>query len=223
MSTQSVNLDDAEISAIVTSRKSVVDCHIQNFLSNRNNVRKVIGLDVELTMIEDDSEETEDWHRGKNSKRAVNQHTEETKEEDSKMKSQVAILQLCDGDESLIVQLALLDSMPNSLLNFLQIPDFSFVGVGIKDCVAKLERDYGLGCKNAVDLGKLAASVMQMPHLAACGLDLLGHTIAPMKLDKPSSVVFSDWGKVTLNKKQIKFAATNCFAYFKIGNKLLWG
>ncbi|XVF72770.1 hypothetical protein PTKIN_Ptkin12aG0147400 [Pterospermum kingtungense] len=110
-----------------------------------------------------------------------------------------------------------LDSIPKSLLNFV------FVGIGIKQTVARLEREYGLSCKNVVELGELAASVMQMPQLAACGVDFLALMVDSVKLDKPTSVVFSDWGKDNLNKKQIKFAAANVFAYFKIGSKLLSG
>ncbi|KAK9035629.1 hypothetical protein V6N11_077663 [Hibiscus sabdariffa] len=89
--------------------------------------------------------------------------------------------------------------------------------------VVKLEREYGLGCKNAVELGQLAAGVMQMPNLAACGLDVLANMVEPLRLEKPTSVVFSDWGNQDLNKKQIKFAASNVFAYFKIGTKLVSG
>ncbi|XVE77527.1 hypothetical protein DITRI_Ditri13aG0070300 [Diplodiscus trichospermus] len=212
----------------------VVDSRIRNLLSNRNNVRKVIGLDVERSIVEDS--ETEDCHLGsywsyrkKNEsrvtnvepKRTVNEDPTETK--DSKMKSRVAILQLCDGDTCLIIQLLFLDSIPKSLLNFPQLPDFTFLGIGIKETLAKLEKEYGLGCKNAMELGQLAASVMQMPHMVGCGLDFLALMVDSLKLDKPTSVVFSDWGKERLNKKQIKFAAANAFAYFKIGNKLLCG
>ncbi|XVF22053.1 hypothetical protein REPUB_Repub12eG0141000 [Reevesia pubescens] len=228
----SVNLGDTTIQTKVTSLESDVDRHIKNFLSNNDNVRKVIGLDIELTVVED-PEETEDypkrsnWSYRKKSERKftkidANEDSKETK--DPEMKSGVAILQLCDGATCLIVQLRFLDSIPNSLLNFLQLPDFAFVGIGIKATVAKLEKEYGLGCKNAVELGQLAASVMQMPHLAACGMDFLVLMVDnSLNLDKPTSAVFSDWGKDPLNKKQIKFAVANAFAYFKIGVKLLSG
>ncbi|XWS36082.1 hypothetical protein CRYUN_Cryun20dG0053400 [Craigia yunnanensis] len=176
MSTEmSFNLGEATIETN-TSWDSDVDCHIRNFLSHRNNVRKVIGLDVERTIFEEDCSIGSDWSYRKKSerkvtdvdpKRAVNEDSEETK--DSKMKSRVAILQLCDGDTCLIIQLPFLVSIPKSLHNFLQLPDFAFVGIGINETLAYLEKEYGLGCKNAVELGQLAASVMAMPHLAACG------------------------------------------------------
>ncbi|KAK8565556.1 hypothetical protein V6N13_020653 [Hibiscus sabdariffa] len=217
----SVILGDTVIEPIVASWESAIDCHIRDFLSNRDNVWKVVGLDIERTFLED-SHETEDRREGSRwSNKNMNERNVAVA--DSEMKSRVAILQLCDGVTCLIIQLPGLNFMPNSLLNFLQLPDFTFVGIGIKDTVAKLEREHGLGCKNAVELGQLAAGVMQMPHLAACGLDVLANMVEPLRLEKPTSVVFSDWGKQILNKKQIKFAAANVFAYFKIGTKLVSG
>ncbi|KAE8722836.1 Detected protein of unknown function [Hibiscus syriacus] len=183
----------------VTSCESDVDRHIQNFLSDRNNSWKVIGLDIERTFVQD-SHETE---------------------ENSKKKSRVAILELCDGFTCLVIQLPYLDFIPNSLLNFLQLPDFTFVGIGIKETVAKLEEEYGLGCKNAVELGQLAASVMRNPNLAACGVGALANVIIPLQLSKHTSVVFSDWGRKNLNKDQLKVATANAYAFFKIGAELL--
>lgn len=183
----SVYLGETEVKAIVTSFESEVDSYIRRFLSNTDNIRKVIGLDVELSVL-DESEATEDcskgsyWSYGRkydrkstdpDEKRAVNSK----QAEDAKMKSRVAILQLCDGVSCLIIQLPFLDSIPKSLLNFLQLPDFVFVGIGIKGSVAELEKEHGIGCKNAVELVQLAASVMQMPHLAACGVDFLAHVV----------------------------------------------
>ncbi|KAM7501147.1 hypothetical protein LguiB_000051 [Lonicera macranthoides] len=66
-----------------------------------------------------------------------------------------------NSKECLILQLSHLDSIPWSLLNFLNLPNFTFAGIGIKESMVKLERDYGIGCKNAVELGALAADLDQ--------------------------------------------------------------
>ncbi|GLU16728.1 hypothetical protein SLE2022_331440 [Rubroshorea leprosula] len=189
-----VSLGDDHVRTTVTQSETDVDRHIRDFLSNRRNDKKVIGLDVELTLNEERS---------------------------SISKSDVAILQLYDGDKCLIIQLPFFDSVPNSLFNFLQLPDFTFVGIGIKGSLTKLEKEYGLGCKNAVDLKQFAAEVMRKPQLGLCGVNELALMVGSLKLEKPTSVVFSDWGGEVLNKKQIKFAASNVYAYFKIANKLL--
>ncbi|WJX13558.1 hypothetical protein P8452_03936 [Trifolium repens] len=40
----------------------------------------------------------------------------------------------------------------------------------INDNVANLEKNYGFGCINAVELGPLAATVMTRPRLSYCGV-----------------------------------------------------
>ncbi|GKV40538.1 hypothetical protein SLEP1_g48169 [Rubroshorea leprosula] len=157
-----VTLGDDHVRTTVTQSETDVDRHIRDFLSNRRNDKKVIGLDVELTLNEERS---------------------------STSKS--------------------------------DLPDFTFVGIGIKGSLTKLEKEYGLGCKNAVDLKQFAAEVMRKPQLGLCGVDELALMVGSLKLEKPTSVVFSDWGGEVLNKKQIKLAASNVYAYFKIANKLL--
>ncbi|KAI5336236.1 PREDICTED: Werner [Prunus dulcis] len=92
---------------------------------------------------------------------------------------------------------------------------------GIKENIAKLEKEYGFGCKNSFDLRDLAGNVMRQPHLAACGVDELALELNLLKLQKPTSAVFNDWGNNKLHKKQVKLATLNVYAYFETGNKLL--
>ena len=133
------------------------------------------------------------------------------------------ILQLCNGDSCAIIQLQQLDSVPVSLFNFLRLPEFTFVGIGIKESIAKLEKEYGIGCKNAVELGPFAASVMGMHRLGACGLGELAHVINSIKLQSQrfsSLVVSKDWGSKFLIKPRIQYAIINVYAYHRIASKL---
>ncbi|KAJ1440351.1 Ribonuclease H-like superfamily [Sesbania bispinosa] len=79
------------------------------------------------------------------------------------------------------------------------MPDFTFVGVGIKDNLAKLEKDYGFGCKNAVELGPLAAAVKEMHNLSVCGVDELVASVVGrsffLRSYRLSGVAFQDWGQ----------------------------
>ncbi|CAB4302401.1 unnamed protein product [Prunus armeniaca] len=164
-----------------------------------SNEKKVIGLDTEWTFVHDSLDS----------------------DSETPSKTKVAILTLCDGDFCLIVQLPYLDSAPRSLLNFLRLPDYTFVGIGIRENIAKLEKEYGFGCKNSFDLRDLAGNVMRQPQLAACGVDELALELNLLKLQKPTSAVFNDWCNNKLNKKQVKLATLNVYAYFETGNKLL--
>lgn len=96
------------------------------------------------------------------------------------------------------------------------------MGIGIKDDVAKLEKDYGFGCRNAVELAPWAASVLNSPRLCYCGVDELA--IAVSKLDlrghRPLCSSFVDWGRYTLNRELAKHATFNAYSYQKIGRTL---
>jgi hypothetical protein len=58
--------------------------------------------------------------------------------------SKVAVLQLCPATPCLVFQLFYATSIPASLRSFLADPEVRFVGVGVREDVAKLVNDYGL-------------------------------------------------------------------------------
>ncbi|XP_004496040.1 protein RISC-INTERACTING CLEARING 3'-5' EXORIBONUCLEASE 1-like [Cicer arietinum] len=137
--------------------------------------------------------------------------------------SECATLCLCNGHSCLVIQLRHLDSVPNSLLNFLRMPNLTFVGVGIKDDMAKLEETYGIRCRNAVELGTLAATMLNKPRLIFCGVDELALVVNSLDLrfPRPIAVLDKDWGESDLSIEHAKFATINVYSYFKIGSKLL--
>lgn len=81
------------------------------------------------------------------------------------------------------------------------MPDYTFVGVGIKDKLVKLEKQCGIGyIINAFELGPLAATVMDMPRLSFCGLDELAFVVNGIDLreHRPLSLDFN-WGSKSLS------------------------
>ncbi|XP_045807739.1 protein RISC-INTERACTING CLEARING 3'-5' EXORIBONUCLEASE 2-like [Trifolium pratense] len=142
-----------------------------------------------------------------------------------------ATIQLCDGNSCLIIQLNCFESNHSdlekhearkSLVNFLNLPNITFVGVGIKENLARLEKHYGIGCKNAVELGPLAATVMNMPQLSLCGVDELAFVVNGFDLQDHRPVTLSyDYADYRLSKELVKVATVNVYSYHKIGVKLL--
>jgi len=193
-SVQCFNLNGEEIETNVTKKKSAILDVLDSFLvSSASKQVKVIGIDIECHLKQDSD------------------------------KTKCATLHLCDGSSCLIIQLLHMDSIPVSLLNFLHLPDYTFVGVGIKDDLYKLDDEYGIRCKNAVDLGPLAATVMKMPRLSGCGIDELTRVVNNLDLrrHRPLTAVFKDWGQYRLSKKLAKLATVNVYSYYKVGTKLL--
>jgi len=187
-----------EIQTTVTDDEKVIDDHISSFLRPTNNHgTKVIGFDTEWRPI------------------IYNDHDE------TNSQTKPAIFQLCDGYSCLIIDLHSQFEVPLSL-NFLRQPNYTFVGCGIKDNFVNLEKHHGIGCRNAVELGTLAATLMNAPHLSFCGVDELAFVVDKLDLRKyrPLSMNFN-WGDYPLKEELAKLATVNVYSYHKIGSKLL--
>lgn len=98
------------------------------------------------------------------------------------------------------------------------------MGVGIKHSLAKLEKQYGIGFRNVVELGDLAATVMKMPRLSFCGVDEIASVVNNLDLRKhrPLSLPLGKgWGQHNLSKELVELATVNVYSYYKIGSTLL--
>jgi hypothetical protein len=193
---KSIELNGFEIKTTLTNEEKSIDDHISSFVRPTDDYgTKVIGFDVEWPV--------DHYH-----------HT------DALFKC--AILQLYDGNSCLIIEINHLSKAPNSLHNFLRMPNYTFVGFGIKDNLAYLEKHHRIGCRNAVELGPLAASLMKVPRLSYCGVDELAFIVCKLDLRKyrPSSLAF-DWNSCFSNEEVVKHATVNVYSYHKIGSALL--
>ncbi|KAI3981100.1 hypothetical protein MKX01_032240 [Papaver californicum] len=135
----------------------------------------------------------------------------------------VATLQLCYGTRCIIIQLLHLDVIPNSLRNLLMDRSVTFIGVGITQDIAKLDRDYGLKCWSVTELGLLADRVYGTQQFGGGGLVSLMRQIVGVRIEKPEHVTRSNWGRNILNTEQIKYATIDAYASFEIGSRLLGG
>ncbi|KAH6817609.1 hypothetical protein C2S51_001212 [Perilla frutescens var. frutescens] len=85
----------------------------------------------------------------------------------------LAILQLFVGKSYLIYQILHSTVIPQDLRGFLVHPDFTFVGVGIKNDVQKLWNDYRLEVGNTRDLRSWAVEELARKELCAAGVKVL--------------------------------------------------
>ncbi|GMP41069.1 hypothetical protein CsSME_00011289 [Camellia sinensis var. sinensis] len=109
-----------------------------------------------------------------------------------------ATLQLCVGRRCLIFQLLYSPEIPQSLIDFLNNPIYTFVGVGINSDVEKLIEDYGLSVATTVDLRTLAAD---------CGMTEL----------RNAGITRSRWDNEWLYPEQVQYACIDAFLSFEIG------
>ncbi|WVY97808.1 hypothetical protein V8G54_029959 [Vigna mungo] len=102
-------------------------------------------------------------------------------------------------------------------MNFLIRPDHTFAGVGIEGKMEMLETQFGIRCRNVVELGPWAADVLGMPHLGTCGfgklaLEVLGFDLGRWR--RVSGLLYEDsYGDLLL-------PTVNVCCCYQIGRKL---
>ncbi|CAL4948331.1 unnamed protein product [Urochloa decumbens] len=137
--------------------------------------------------------------------------------------SPTALLQLCVGRRCLIFQLIHADYFPEALDEFLDDPDFRFVGVGVDADAERLFNDYDLDVATTVDLGELAAEEMGRPDLRHAGLKAVASAVMDVTVDKPQWVRTGPWDNYYLSGEQIQYACVDAFVSFEVGRMLLSG
>ncbi|XP_058741797.1 uncharacterized protein LOC131614193 [Vicia villosa] len=136
------------------------------------------------------------------------------------MPNTAAVLQLCIGGECLIFQILHASFIPESLINFLGNKNYKFVGVGIKDDVDKLLRDFSLRVVSFVDLRTLAAIKMSDKALKFAGLKTLALRVGGIEIEKPKKITLSNWSNFPLTLKQVEYACLDAFISFEVGRLL---
>ncbi|KAL2935007.1 Cytospin-A [Bienertia sinuspersici] len=116
------------------------------------------------------------------------------------------------------------------LSKLLHCVELKFVGFRIRHCLDALERDFGIRCRNALDLGQLPRT------LRRCQWSLEGYTLVDIanKVNNMgfsvinarsicNAATFSDWGATTLSQKQIEAATMRAYLCFFASNCLYGG
>jgi ribonuclease D len=181
------------IHTMVTNTPSMVDKWLSsiNPYHNNNNSSLLVGLDVECLLTNS---------RG--------------------ISYPAAVLQLCIGGECLVFQILHAPYVPESLVAFLGNKNHKFVGVGIKDDVDKLERDFSLHVVNFVDLRTLAAQTLDDKAMNFAGLKTLALRVLGKEIEKPKRITMSDWSNFPLTIRQVQYACVDAFISFEVGRLL---
>ncbi|ESQ29717.1 hypothetical protein EUTSA_v10024031mg [Eutrema salsugineum] len=180
------------VETIIATKEEQVDEAIKALMSNSSNQESVIGLDMIPIRAAPGSSTS-----GKTSS---------------------AILQLCDTSNCLVVRLHSVNAVPESLYNFLILPNFTFAGFGIKDTKVRLEKDYGLVCKNVFEVGPAMWNPSCQPLRQP-----LRQTMKNMCMP-PTSRISEPWGSnFELTEDEITVAVSNAFFAFCNAETMLHG
>ncbi|XP_026437699.1 Werner Syndrome-like exonuclease [Papaver somniferum] len=137
----------------------------------------------------------------------------------------VAILKLCvGGDRCLIFQILRSFQFPKSLHRFLDDDNLRFVGVGIEDVAFRLENEFNLCVKRAVDLRDLVAEKyprMEDEFIQILDLMELAKVVFRFReIERPKDVSLSNWNQKYLTREQIMYAVVDPYVSSRIGDQL---
>ncbi|KAK9276939.1 hypothetical protein L1049_006477 [Liquidambar formosana] len=128
------------------------------------------------------------------------------------------ILQLCFNRRCLIFQLWCAVEIPTSLINFLQNPKFTFIGIAIErdDCL--LSKYYGLSLShNRKNLPSLAEELYPRGGFNCRSLKELARVCLKKEVQKPIETINSDWKAKDLSIPQIEYACIDAFVALEVG------
>ncbi|KAI0080064.1 ribonuclease H-like protein [Panus rudis PR-1116 ss-1] len=135
----------------------------------------------------------------------------------------VALVQIADDKDILLLQVSAMNEFPAALQAFLQNPNIVKAGVGIQYDCKKLWTDYNVNCRNFVDLALLARSVDNARWKGRwsdpIGLSRLCEHYFQAALSK-GRVQRSDWSAY-LKDNQVEYAANDCHSGFMLYKRLM--
>ncbi|CAK9152873.1 unnamed protein product [Ilex paraguariensis] len=191
--THLVQFCDRIIETTITYHSSIADDWVRSIRSKHNGQKIIVGLDCKFRS-----------------------HPIRS------MSNKIATLQLCVETNCLIVQLFYLDYIPISLGNLLVDPDITFLGIEVYYNVLKLQKEYGINCRNKVDIRSLAKIWFPIScHRNPAGLKALAYGVAGLSTRKRKNSSECDWECRDLGDELIEYACVDAYALYRIGHELL--
>ncbi|KAL8042543.1 hypothetical protein ABFX02_09G059100 [Erythranthe guttata] len=111
-------------------------------------------------------------------------------------------------------------TIPLELRQFLENPNYKFVGVGVDNDVKMLFNDHGLRVMKTGDIPSWAVDELGMETLRGAGLKTLVKCILGKDMQKPKTIAMSEWDKLELEQDQVAYACLDAHFSFEIGRQL---
>ncbi|XP_028215188.1 uncharacterized protein LOC114397321 [Glycine soja] len=124
------------------------------------------------------------------------------------------------NDKRLQSTLKRISPLPSQPLSSPSDPIITFVGVGIREDVEKLLKDYNLNVVNVRDLRSFAAEKLGDLGLKRAGLKSLALRGMGLEVAKPKRVTRSRWDNPWLTAEQVQYAAVDAFLSYETGRRL---
>jgi hypothetical protein len=134
------------------------------------------------------------------------------------MSQRVALIQIATPTSALLARLNIMKGIPSVLADVMKSDDIIKCGVGVRDDLSYLTRDFGISYGGYCDVSRAASSINGAPN----GLYTLANFLLGLDLSKKSKrVALSNWERSTLTDKQIRYAALDAMLGLHIYERLL--
>ena len=127
--------------------------------------------------------------------------------------NKVALVQLCHGDECLLLHIKFMRGPPPALVEFLESNMYVKVGVGIRGDLVNLKRDYGIEMNGVIDLSDYAN--FRLGGEMTRSLASLTKLVQGQVLNKPKKITMSNW-ELRLSDRQVDYAANDVASSYDI-------
>ncbi|KAI9270703.1 ribonuclease H-like domain-containing protein [Phascolomyces articulosus] len=135
-----------------------------------------------------------------------------------KPQHKVGLIQICSSDSILLFQTARLHVLPTELVRFLKNPNLFKSGVNIRGDGLKLQRDFNVVTNGLVELERMTRHIdsplLMQTHKRS--LSALTSLFLEKNMPKSKSVRLSNWARVHLTAQQIRYAACDAYASYRL-------
>ncbi|XP_047961564.1 uncharacterized protein LOC125206339 [Salvia hispanica] len=139
------------------------------------------------------------------------------------MSNKTALLQLCFQTKALILQLLHIDSIPQSMMDFLSDSNTTFVGIDIRNNSRKLLEEHAVHVSRMVDIHFLAEKWFPVSYRGKPSMRALAYCIVGFSVRKcrSNANIKGDWESRILDTELVEQACVDAYTSYIIAHKLL--
>lgn len=139
------------------------------------------------------------------------------------LSNKTALLQLCFQTKCLILQLLHMDSIPQSMRDFLSDSNTTFVGIDIQKNSRKLLEEYGVHVSRTVDIHYLSEKWFPVSYKGRPSMRTLAYGIIGFSKRKcrDNGSIKGDWESRILDTERVEQVCVDAYTSYIIAHKLL--
>jgi len=133
-----------------------------------------------------------------------------------RVEARTGLVQIATPTAALLLRMKQIDEIPSELRMILGSSAIIKTGVGVRDDLLKLQKDYDIAYKGYCDLSHVAYRFFGDTSSQTPGLYPLANQLFGVNLKKVKKIAASNWERHTLTIKQVRYAVLDAYLSLKI-------